>query len=137
MKIKMPEDVKTIWNSTIKNESWYHEKKEAFVVFFLNTRNEIEGWELISLGTINASLVHPREVFREAISNSSVCIVLAHNHPSGDTSPSREDISITRKLIKAGAIIDIPILDSLIVGDDIYSMRESGLLDFNPIYKDF
>ena len=87
----------------------------------------------MSLGTVNSTLVHPREVFRPAVTDGAASIIVSHCHPSGDPSPSAEDIRITRKLIEAGKIVEIPILDHLIVGDGPpLSLRESGLVEFNP-----
>jgi len=90
-------------------------KKEHFVVFYLNARNQEIEREIISVGTVNASLVHPREVFEGAIKNNTTSIILAHNHPSGDTEPSQDDIEITKKLVHAGKILDIRIVDHVIV----------------------
>ncbi len=92
-------------------------KKEHFVVFYLNARNQEIEREIISVGTVNASLVHPREVFEGAIKNNATSIILAHNHPSGDTEPSQDDIEITKKLVHAGKILDIRVVDHVIVTD--------------------
>jgi DNA repair protein RadC len=83
----------------------------------------------VHIGTVNMSVVGPREVFREAVRENAAALVVAHNHPSGDPSPSPEDIAVTRKLVEVGEILDIPLLDHVIVGDEhYYSMREKGLL---------
>ncbi len=84
--------------------------------------------EIVSYGSLNANIVHPREVYKEAILNSAASVVVAHNHASGDPSPSREDLEITEKLQKAGEVIGIPLIDHLIVGEDgqYYSMKERG-----------
>lgn len=104
-------------------------KKEHFVCLFLNTKNGIIGKETLSIGTLNASLVHPREVFREAIRYNSASIICVHNHPSGDPTPSPEDISITKRLREAGSLIGIEILDHLIIGDGKFiSLKEQGFL---------
>ncbi|MEA2007387.1 MAG: DNA repair protein RadC [Patescibacteria group bacterium] len=92
-------------------------KKEHFVVFYLNSRNQEIKREIISIGTISASLVHPREVFESAIKDSASSIILAHNHPSGDTEPSQDDIEITKKLVHAGKILDIRVVEHVIVTD--------------------
>jgi DNA repair protein RadC len=92
-------------------------KKEHFVVFYLDSRNQEIKREIISIGTISASLVHPREVFESAIKNNASSIILAHNHPSGDTEPSQDDIEVTKKLIHAGKILDIRVVDHVIVTD--------------------
>ena len=103
--------------------------KEQFVCLFLNTKNKVIGRETLSLGTLNASLVHPREVFRTAIQKNSASIICAHNHPSGDPAPSPEDVEITRRLKKAGEIIGIEVLDHIIIGDREYcSLKEHGYM---------
>jgi len=99
-------------------------KKEHFVVFYLDSRNQEIQREIISVGTINESLVHPREVFEGAIKNNASAIIIAHNHPSGNLEPSQADIEITKKLINAGRILDIKILDHIIVGKETWSKIE-------------
>ncbi|MDQ5958125.1 MAG: hypothetical protein QG665_475 [Patescibacteria group bacterium] len=99
-------------------------KKEHFAVFYLDSRNQEIQREVISIGTLNESLVHPREVFEGAIKNNAASIILAHNHPSGDLEPSQADIEITKKLIHAGKIIDIKIIDHIIVVNDSWSKIE-------------
>ncbi len=96
-------------------------KKEHFVVFYLDSRNQEIKREVISVGTLNESLVHPREVFEGAIKNNAAAIIIAHNHPSGDLEPSQADIEITKKLIHAGKILDIRIVSHVIVIKDKYS----------------
>ncbi|MFH1368617.1 MAG: DNA repair protein RadC [Elusimicrobiota bacterium] len=104
-------------------------KKENFVVFFLNGRNQVISRETISVGTLNASLVHPREVFEPAIRSVAAGVILVHNHPSGDCTPSEDDIEITRRLSDAGKIIGIEVVDHIIVGGEGYiSFKEKGLL---------
>jgi DNA repair protein RadC len=104
-------------------------QKEHFVCLFLNTKNSVIGQETLSIGTLNASLVHPREVFRAAIARSSASIVCVHNHPSGDPTPSPEDISMTERLVEAGELIGIDVLDHLVIGDGHFiSLKEKGLM---------
>ncbi len=93
-------------------------KKEHFVVFYLDSRNQEIQREIISVGTLNESLVHPREVFEGAIKNNAASIIIAHNHPSGDIQPSQADIEITKKLIHAGKILNIMIISHVIVTKD-------------------
>lgn len=110
-------------------EDLRYQKKEYFVALFLNTKNHITGKETLSIGTLNASLVHPREVFRAAIRHSSASIICLHNHPSGDPTPSTEDITITKRLAEAGNLIGIDVLDHIIIGDGRYiSLKEQGHL---------
>lgn len=102
---------------------------EEFRILLLNTRNQVLAQRTISRGTLNGSLVHPREVFRHAISTSSNAIICVHNHPSGDPSPSDDDLAITRRLVEAGKLIDIQVLDHVIIGSGrILSLRERGLM---------
>lgn len=102
------------------------EDRENFLVISLDTKNHINGINVISTGTLNSSLVHPREVFKMAILNNSNNIIIAHNHPSGDTEPSNEDIKVTDRLIECGKILGIEVLDHIIVGEGYYSFKEKG-----------
>lgn len=104
-------------------------QKEHFVCLFLNTKNHIIAQETLSMGSLNASIVHPREVFRAAIKCSSASIVCVHNHPSGDPTPSSEDILITSRLCKAGELVGIDVLDHIVIGDgEFVSLKEQGLM---------
>jgi DNA repair protein RadC len=111
MDIKNPQSVVKAIRACIKDM-----KKEHFMLMILNTRNKIIRIENISVGTLNASLVHPREVFNKAIAHTASAVIVAHNHPSGDTEPSEEDVRITRRLIEAGKILGIEVLDHIIIG---------------------
>lgn len=107
-----------------------HETREHFVVLLLSTKNHVLATPTISIGSLNASIVHPRELFREVINHSAASVILAHNHPSGDPTPSSEDISLTRKLVDAGGILEIPVLDHIIIGDKKYvSLKEKGIIE--------
>jgi len=104
-------------------------RKEVFKIILLDGKHQIFSETVISEGSLTASLVHPREVFAPAIRNSAAAIVLLHNHPSGDPAPSTDDIEITRRLISAGEILGIKVLDHLILGDGKYaSFVDSGLM---------
>ncbi|MDN4619726.1 DNA repair protein RadC [Paenibacillus sp. PsM32] len=104
-------------------------QKEHFVCLFLNTKNHIISQETLSMGSLNASIVHPREVFRAAIKCSSASVIFAHNHPSGDPTPSPEDVALTKRLVDAGKIIGIEVLDHLVIGDmKFVSLKEQGLM---------
>ena len=94
--------------------------EEVLLMISLNTKNRVTGLFEVSRGTLDASLVHPREVFKRAILNNASSIIIAHNHPSGNLKPSREDIELTRKLMDAGRILGISLLDHIIIGDDDY-----------------
>lgn len=101
--------------------------KEHFICLYLNARNQLIHKEVISIGTLNSSLVHPREVFAPALDHKAAGIILAHNHPSGDLIPSAEDQSITQRLIEAGNLLGITVLDHLIITkDNFVSMKEKG-----------
>ncbi|MFZ2039003.1 MAG: DNA repair protein RadC [Minisyncoccia bacterium] len=102
-------------------------KKEHFVVFYLDSRNQEIHREIVSVGTLNESLVHPREVFENAIKNNAASIIIAHNHPSGDLEPSQADIEITRKLIHAGKILDIRITSHVIVAEGVDYFKDINL----------
>lgn len=103
--------------------------QEHFVVLFLNVKNEVLHKQTIFIGSLNSSIVHPREIFREAVKRSAASIICAHNHPSGNPSPSPEDIEVTKRLVEAGSIIGIELLDHLIIGDHRFiSLKEKGYM---------
>jgi DNA repair protein RadC len=103
--------------------------QEHFVCLYLNTKNQVIHKQTVFIGSLNASIVHPREVFREAFRRSAASIICLHNHPSGDPTPSREDIEVTRRLKECGRMIGIEILDHIIIGDKKYvSLKEKGYL---------
>ena len=104
--------------------------REAFVVLHLNARNVALRKETISVGTLNASLVHPREVFKSAVKENAAALILIHNHPSGDLTPSKDDQELTGRIVKAGEIMGIDVLDHVIVapGGGWLSMKERGML---------
>lgn len=111
-----------------KNKLQY-EQKEHFCVILLNTKNHIIGFREVSVGSLSASVVHPREVMLEAVKAHAASIILVHNHPSGDPTPSREDVNITDQLCKAGKVIDIPVLDHIIIGHNRFiSLKEKGMV---------
>lgn len=106
-----------------------NQPNEVFAILCLNTKNKIVGVHTISIGSLNASIVHPREVFKAALLNNAASIILAHNHPSGDPEPSREDIETTHRLVNAGNILGIKVLDHIIIGDGRYiSLKEQGAM---------
>ena len=100
--ITTPEEAAAYWRANIPESPWYDESKEALVVLVLNTRRRIIGHNLVSLGGLNSTTAHPREVFRPVICSSGAACILAHNHPSGDPTPSDADIMMTRQVYKAG-----------------------------------
>ena len=122
--VRTPDDVAALLLPRFRDES-----RESFVAVLLSTKNHVLKTPVISVGSLNASIVHPRELFREAINASAAAVIVAHNHPSGDPTPSPEDVSLTRKLVEAGKILDIPVLDHVVLGDGKYvSFKEKGIL---------
>ena len=111
--------------------------KEKFYVLCLDRKNRIIGKHVISIGTVDSALVHPREVFRSAIFDAACSVILCHNHPSGDPTPSAEDLRITRQLIEAGKTLGIPVLDHIIIGNEsimdpgYISLRDKGYVKFS------
>ncbi len=121
-KITCAEDVFNLMHERLKDK-----KEEHFYVLMLDTKNNIIGEQLISKGILDASIIHPREVFKPAIKNSASKIILVHNHPSGDPAPSGEDLEITEKLMKAGEDMGISVLDNIIIGkEEFWSWKEKG-----------
>lgn len=103
--------------------------REQFWALLLNVKNQVIAREVISIGTLNSSTVHPRELFKNAVRQSAAAMVVVHNHPSGDPEPSKEDIDITKKLVEAGRLLGIEILDHLIIGDGQFvSFKAKGLI---------
>jgi len=120
--INNPEAVVKAVRSGIRDKA-----KEHFKLILLNPRNKIIGISTVSVGTLNASLVHPREVFKDAIVHSAASVVLAHNHPSGDPEPSEDDLKITKKLVDCGKILGIEVLDHIVIGKNHFlSFKERG-----------
>ena len=122
-----PQQVADYWRLHIATHQYFNPDCECFVVLLLNTRKRVKGHHLVSIGTIDTVLVHPREVFSVAIAMKAAAIVLIHNHPSGDPTPSEADTKVTRDLIRAGQLLKIEVTDHVIVGNPKYSsLRELG-----------
>jgi DNA repair protein RadC len=123
-KIKNARDVFNRYVDQLKDE-----KQEHFLALYLDTKNQLLEDRLVSKGTLNASLIHPREVFNQAIKASANSIILVHNHPSGDPTPSKEDEVVTKNLVNAGDLLGIHVLDHVIIGQQEYiSLREKGII---------
>lgn len=123
-KVTSPLDIVDFFMADMKNL-----KKEHFKIVMLDTKNHIIGVEEVSVGNLNSSIVHPREVYKQAIKRSSASIILIHNHPSGDPTPSKEDINITRRLMESGEILGIKVLDHIIIGNKKHiSLKEMDIL---------
>lgn len=124
LKISSPKDVSTLLINEMSNF-----KQEVFKLILLNTKNIIIGTKDVFKGTLNSSIVHPREVFKEAVQRGSANIIVCHNHPSGDPNPSKEDIDITLRLKECGNIMGIGLLDHIIIGNNKYvSLKEKGII---------
>ncbi|MBA4407706.1 hypothetical protein C0389_10555 [bacterium] len=115
-KIVSPSDIAEIFIPILRDKV-----KEEFYVICLNTANRITKVELISVGNLNSSVVHPREVFKAAIENSSANVILLHNHPSGNSEPSNEDITLTRQMVEAGKIMGVLVYDHIIIAGEKYT----------------
>jgi len=122
--VRGPDDVVALIGNRLRNEP-----REHFLILLLNARHECVAIETVSIGSLNASIVHPREVFRPAVVASAASIIAVHNHPSGDPEPSQEDVSITRRLGQVGELLGIALLDHVVIGSrGAVSLRERGVL---------
>jgi len=129
VKVLSPESIANILRAMLSVEGEGALLQEHFWSIGLNNKNVIQYIDLVSLGTINESIVHPREVFRTAVKESCAGIIIAHSHPSGEVTPSKEDIGTTTRLKNAGDILGIPIIDHVIIGDMYLSMKETGYIN--------
>lgn len=135
-KIDSPELAYGFWNETIRKREWFQENKEHLVVLMLNTRHNIAGHNLVSIGSLNECLAHPREIFAPVLCGGAFAFILMHNHPSGDPSPSRADRELTRRIAEGAGLFQVKFLDHVIVGhpedgvfrEPYFSFREMGLL---------
>jgi DNA repair protein RadC len=122
-----PERAAEYWKMHIAQHPYFNPECECLVVLILNTRRKIKGHQFVSTGTLDTLLIHPREVFRLAVMASASAIVVMHNHPSGDSSPSQADISATQDLIRGGQLLRIEVLDHVIIGNPKHtSLRALG-----------
>jgi len=122
--IRSPQDAADLMMQRLR-----YENKEHFIILLLSTKNHVLAMPTISVGSLNASVVHPRELFRTAINHSAAGVILIHNHPSGDPAPSQEDVLLTKRVVEAGRILDIAVLDHVIIGDGRYvSLKEKGII---------
>ncbi|MBA7521671.1 hypothetical protein ES705_13782 [subsurface metagenome] len=129
IKILDSDSVAKVFYDVLKNEDEVDQTKEHFWAMGLNTKNRVLYLELVSLGTLTEGLIHPREVFKSAIIKSACSLIFCHNHPSGESEPSGNDIQITQILKEGGKILGIKILDHIILGDkNIFSFQSEGML---------
>ncbi len=129
IQIKQPEDVVKLFK--LMNPVLSHQMVEEFYVVLLNRKNVVQKYQMVTRGTLDSSLVSPREVFKIAIDNRAASIILVHNHPSGNLEPSKEDIKITEQLYQAGKIIEIPVLDHIIIANNGYT----SFLERNLVFR--
>lgn len=126
-KISQPNDVVPVVVPILEN--YLGDKdREYLVVLTLNTKNVITSISTVSMGSLNSSIAHPREIFKTAVLGNAASIILSHNHPSGDPTPSREDINITQRVKEGGKILGIELLDHIIIGDTYVSLKEKGII---------
>lgn len=125
--IKTPADASELFNEVFEVEN---ECEEVLLIATLDIKNKVTGVFEVSRGSLNSSIVHPREIFKRAIVNNAASIIVCHNHPSGDPTPSQEDINVTRRLAEAGKIIGIDIIDHVIIGENsrYISLKEKNVL---------
>jgi DNA repair protein RadC len=122
--ISQPSQVANMVMDDLRNED-----REKFMIVMLNTKNKVIGLNLVSMGCLDSTILHPRETFKPAVIAGAAAIILIHNHPSGDCTPSHEDIEGTKRMAEAGKVLGIAVRDHLVIGDGVfYSFREHGLL---------
>jgi len=124
-KFKCSDDVA---NSKIIKDELVNCDREKFLVFLLDGKNRVSSYEVVSIGSLSSSIVHPRESFKAAVKSNAASVIFVHNHPTGDPTPSSDDIAITKRLVEAGKILGIKVLDHIIVGDTHFSFSEENLL---------
>jgi len=123
LSVKTPDEVMSLVRGRLRGK-----KKEHFLVLLLDTRGQLIKTSEVSVGSLDSSIVHPREVFKEAMSASAASVIFVHNHPSGDPEPSEDDVKLTERLVQAGEIMGIDVLDHIIIGDKNYlSLKSKGL----------
>ena len=135
--VDQPVVTSELFNEVIMQAPWFDKEKECLVVVLLDSKLHVKGWNLISIGLQNQTLIHSRECYRAAIVGAAAYIVLIHNHPSGNPSPSADDIRMTSQMKKAGELLGIPLLDHVIMGKvnrdcpkGYISLKEAGLVEF-------
>ena len=116
MRINTPQMALRYWNGVIRRKGWFDEAKEHLVALLLNTRLHIQGYSLVSIGSLNESIAHPREIFRAAVAAGAFGVIILHNHPSGDASPSNTDLAVFARIKGAGGILGVEVRDQIIVG---------------------
>ena len=134
LKVDSPSEALAYWREKITRAPWHDSEKEMLVTIMLNTRYVAIGHAMVSIGSMNESIAHPREIFRPVVATGAYGIILLHNHPSGDPSPSEADTRLTRRLAEAASILQVGLLDHVIVGapaenrPGYFSFKEAGIL---------
>lgn len=128
--LNSPEMVAEAWRKQVSTSPWFDPDKEHMVVFVVNSRLVLKGWNLVSVGSVNETTCHPREVLRPVLVAAGYGFVVAHNHPSGDPSPSNADRAVTTRILEAAAIMQVSLLDHVIIGSNgrHFSFREAGTI---------
>jgi DNA repair protein RadC len=126
-----PDQAAEYWRMHVATNPYFNPECECLVVLLLNTRRRVKGHQLVTIGTIDTILVHPREVFRVAVISSAAAVILMHNHPSNDPTPSETDIKVTHDLIRAGQLLKIEVLDHVVMGNP----KRSSLREFGYFYN--
>ena len=130
-KLDSPEAVVAAWHEHVAASPWYDPEKEHMIVFVLNTRYNLKGWSLVSIGTVNESLAHPREILRPVLVAAGFAFIIAHNHPSGDPSPSDTDRNLTKRVREGSALLNVRMLDHVVIGGgraSHFSFKEAGII---------
>jgi DNA repair protein RadC len=140
MRINAPDVARRFWNRVIRKQTWFDKDKEHLIVLLLSTRYDVQDYSLVSIGTLNASLAHPREIFRAAVASCCCAIVVMHNHPGGDPWPSNEDQVLTRRLSQAADILQIALLDLIIVSQrrahQLHTERARGVRRISKVKRE-
>ena len=128
MRVNTPQRAAKYWSSVVKNQSWFDTNKEHLVVLILSAKYNIQGYSLVSIGSLNESIAHPREIFRAAVAAGAYGIILMHNHPSGDPTPSTSDRGLIERTNEAGELLAIQVLDHIIIGKNrsYFSWRDEA-----------
>jgi len=129
--VQVPEQAARYWRSRIRRSPWFDSERELLLVLSLNARHRVISFSLVSLGTLNETIAHPRDIFRAAIAVNAFGIILIHNHPSGDPSPSNADYALTRRIYRCAEMIQIRFIDHVVVGSGLkhFSFRAVGELE--------
>lgn len=124
----IPQKAVDYWRANVEKQDWFSPDREHLIVLALNTRMNVTGWTLVSIGSLNESIAHPREIMRPCVVANAYGLLLMHNHPSGNPQPSQSDLDITLKIRDCTRLFQIQFVDHVIVGENYYSFKESGYI---------